>query len=258
MAYPVRGRRPVIGLIVRAVLILAALWAALYICFGPASRFGMARHLKERYGRDFVILSAETAPNGMLDSRVFTARTFTAAPKNDPDFRFYASSYLATDGFWPVLHRYYNDTYVEDQMLRIWEEDARAAGLECASHRERRPLSRQEETFCSGYWVNIHLTPDNLDQVCALLSHSMERMLAETPARQGELLSFRFNLFYREDSWPEDDSNLTMLTLFYNSYHVDSSSHKYEWRSIDTDLEAIRQYILDEAARYEKWNYPKD
>lgn len=254
MACPVKKYIPGKRTVLLAALILSAVLAALYVCFGPSSRFGMAKQLRERYGRDFVILSSEKAPGDSLGYCVFSARTFVAAPRDDRDFLFYASSYLASDGFWPVLHRYYRDTYVEDQLLRIWEREAQAAGLDYRVNRNGYPLSKPEENFYSGFRVNIDVTPDNLDRVCALLSASMERMLAETPAEQGDMLSFVFNLRYREDSWAEDDFNLTTLNLFHNLYHTDSA---FEWRDVDTDPEAIRQYILDEAARYASRKYPE-
>lgn len=256
MAYPVKRRRLKNQHILWAILLLAALFWLYYLLLGPSSRFGMAKQLRERYGRDFVILSSEKASDDRLGHCVFSARTFVAAPRDDRDFRFYASSYLASDGFWPVLHRYYNDSYIEDQLLRIWETDARAAGLDYKVNRNRYPLSGQGEAFCSGFWVNIDVTPDNLDQVCALLSASMERMLAEAPAEQGDMLSFAFNLRYREDSWLEDDFNLTELSLFYSLYA--SKDGTYEWRGIDTDAQAIRQYVLDNAARYASWKYPEN
>ena len=254
MVYPFKRRRLKKQHILWVILLLAALFWQYYLLLGPSSRFGMAKQLRERYGRDFVILSSEKASGDRLGYCIFSAQTFVAAPRDDRDFRFYASSYLASDGFWPVLHRYYNDTYVENQLLCIWERDAQAAGLDYKVSRNRYPLSGQRETFCSGFRVNIDVTPDNLDQVCALLSASMERMLAETPAEQGNMLSFVFNLRYREDSWAENDSNLTTLNLFHNLYHADSA---FEWRDVDTNPEAIRQYILDEATRYASRKYPE-
>ena len=48
----------------------------------------------------------------------------------------------------------------------------------------------------------------------------------------------------------EDDCCTVDLILFYSLFHTGSST--FEWQSIDTDPGAIRQYILEEAARYER------
>ena len=233
-----------------AVPILAAVLVALRISFGPSSRSAMRQHLRERYNREFVILSTEKVPCDLLGHRVYSARTFTAAPKDDPDLRFFASSYWATDGFWPVIHHYYNDSYEEEQMLRIWEEEARTAGADYSLILERYPCSREAQTFRSGYDVVLSFGPEDLDQICPLLSQSMERMLAETPAQQGQMTSSTLRLRYREEDWPEDDCCTVDLILFYSLFHTGSST--FEWQSIDTDPGAIRQYILEEAARYER------
>ena len=67
-----------------AVPILAAVLAALCISFGPSSRSAMRQHLRERYNREFVILSTEKVPCDLLGHRIYSARTFTAAPASSP------------------------------------------------------------------------------------------------------------------------------------------------------------------------------
>ncbi|RKI71007.1 hypothetical protein D7V91_01510 [bacterium 1xD42-67] len=233
-----------------ALPILAAVLAVLCISFGPSSRSAMKQYLRERYGREFVILSSEKVPRDLLGHRVYSARTFTAAPKDDPDLRFFASSYWATDGFWPVIHHYCNDSYEEEQMLRIWEEEARTAGVDYSLVLERYPCSREAQTFRSGYGVILSFGPKDLDQICLLLSRSMERMLAETPAQQGRMTGSTLRLRYREEDWPEDNCCTVALTLFYSLFHTGNGAS--EWQNIDTDPEAIRECILEAAARYER------
>lgn len=233
------------------LLLITGFW--LYsLLLGPASRLGMARQLKAQYGQEFIVLSSQKVPGDRLGYCVYSARTFTAAPKDDPDLRFYASSYLATDGFWPVLHRYCNDNYMEEQMLHIWKEESQEAGQDYRLGYERHPCSYEERTFCSGYRIALDLTPKNLDQVCTLLSHTMERILAETPAEQGKAASFHFRLSYSGESWPDDDHCSMELALFFQLNHSDAGS---VWGAVDTDPDAIRQYILDEAARHKNRKY---
>ena len=92
--------------------------------------------------------------------------------------------------------------------------------------------------------------PKDLDQICLLLSRSMERMLAETPAQQGRMTGSTLRLRYREEDWPEDNCCTVALTLFYSLFHTGNGAS--EWQNIDTDPEAIRQCILEAAARYER------
>lgn len=229
------------------ILLAAGMLAVLF--FGPSSRFRMERHLKELYGEEFFILFSEKVPGDEIEGPAWSACAFTATPRSDPDFRFYAFSILATDGFWPVPSRYFTDNYEEHRMLRIWEEEAASAGVQYQITYDRYPYRSTEEAYYSGICVHISLTPENTDEICELMSKSMERMLAETSAENGRMTCFDFFLRYREEDWPADEECAVTIMLFNNLYHGENGS---EWREVDTDAAAIREYILKEAQDYEE------
>ena len=91
------------------------------------------------------------------------------------------------------------------------------------------------------------VTPENLNAVCTLLSQAY----ADTFETIQDIPSWvTIKLIYREPTWPEDESISVMIDKY--NFYWNEETQKRELRELDTDAEAIREYILSEASWYEE------
>jgi len=215
------------------VILICALAMLLTSCdFHIMSKHEVEEYLEKRYGQEFTVLSSESVTDDYYDSDVWRVKVYAVSPKDDPDTCFYAYNIVEGESFGVLGFRNsLRDTYSLDIFAKAFETQAADTDVEY-TFSYFYPIKSSSDYY-SSMSVNIEqVTPENLETVCKLLSHAY----TDTFEKIQDIPSWvTIRLTYREPLWPEDKSCFIMIDA-------------YELRSLDTDAEAIREYILSEVS----------
>jgi len=209
------------------------------------SKWEVEEQLEKRYGQEFTVLSSASVTDDYYDD-VWRVKVYVVSPKDDPDTSFYAYNIVEGESFGvPGFRNSLTDTYSLDIFAKAFEVWAADTDVEY-TFRYFYPIESSSVYYSSLYVSIEQVTPENLNTVCTLLS----KAYADTFEKTQEIpFSVTIKLTYWDPAWPEDESIFVML----NKYDFDwnEGTPQRELRELDTDAEAIREYILDKVNRHE-------
>lgn len=229
-----------IGLLLLTSILIISLTAC---DFHIKSQREVEKYLEERYGQEFTVLSSASVTDD-YDSDVWRAKVYTVSPKDDPDTCFYVFNIVEGESFGvPGFRNLMKDTYTSDTIGAIFEELAEGTNLEYELN-YTSPVKSSTE-YHSGLRITIDpVSPENLTEVCELLSQTFTDTLVKIPGAETLMITtITIIIHYREQDWPEEDFCSIWISPF-SEYHQDQG-----WVPIDTDADAIREYILSEVSR---------
>jgi len=219
-----------------AILICALPMLLISCDFRMMSEHEVEKSLEKRYGQEFTVLSSESVTDDYYDDDVWRVKVYAVSPKDDLAACFYAYNIVEGESFGvPGFRNSLRDTYSLDIFAKAFE--AWAADTDVGYRFSYfYPIKSSSEYYLS-MSVNIEqVTPENLETVCTLLSHAY----TDTFEKIQDMPSWvTIRLTYREPLWPEDKSCFIMIDT-------------YELLNLDTDAEAIQEYILSEVSDYEE------
>lgn len=232
---------------------LGCLACILIVCFTSCdfrhmSKREVEEQLEEWYGQEFTVLSSASVTDDYYDDDVWRVKVYVVSPKDNPDTSFYAYNIVEGESFGvPGFRNSLRDTYSLDIFAKAFEKQATNTDIEYTFN-YFHPI-KSSSAYYSSLNVSIEsVTPENLNAVCTLLSQAY----ADTFVKTQNIPSWvTIKLTYREPTWPEDES-ISVTIDKYNNFYWNEETQKRELWDLDTDAEAIREYILSEASWYEE------
>lgn len=203
------------------------------------------KYLEEQYGQKFTVLSSESVTDDWYRDHVMRARAYTVSPKNDPDTSFCAFNLVEGESFgiWGVRNSLI-DTYASDIIGAVFLEQAADTELEYELHYTYPVMSSSR--YHSRLWITFDpVFPEDLTEVCELLSQTFTDTLERAPGAQGHDTLAEIRIFYREPNWPDEEYCLIRIETFAR-YERNEETGLLELIPFDADADAIRDYILDE------------
>ena len=233
------------GLVCALVLLLTS-------CdFHIMSKREVEEYLEKRYDKEFTVLSSESVTDDYYDNDVWRVKAYIVSPKDDPDTCFYAYNIVEGESFGvPGLRNSLHDTYVGDTMGAVFLKHATDTALQYQLD-YTCPIKSSSE-YHSNLWISFDpVFPEDLTEVCELLSRTFTDTLEKIPEAKDGWVSIRIRIRYREHDWPDEKYCLIWIEPFAQ-YEWNKETKKSEWISIDLDADAIREYILDKVSEYKE------
>lgn len=249
-----KGRGKMAGKIITRICftsLICALMLPLTSCdFRLMSKREVEEYLEKQYGQEFTVLSSESVTDD-YDDNVWRARVYIVSPKDNPDTCFYAFNVVEGESFGIFGFRnYLQDTYAGDIIGTVFVEHAANTELEYELD-YTYPVKTSSE-YHSDLRIKIApVFPEDLTEVCELLSRTFADTLEKLPEAQDKYTSTRVQIQYREPDWPDEEFCLIWIEPFA-VYEWNEMTSCYEKGAMDTDAEAIRAYILDEVGTYKE------
>lgn len=218
--------------------------AGLVSCdFRLMSKWEVEKQLEQRYGQEFTVLSSASVTDDYYDDDVWRVKAYVVAPDNAPYTSFYAYNIVEGESFGvPGFRNSLRDTYSLDIFARAFEAWAADIDVEY-TFRYSYPIKSSSVYYSALNVIIEQVTPENLNAVCTLLSQAY----ADTFEKTQDIPSWvTIRLTYRDPAWPEDESVSVMIDKY--NFYWNEETQKRELRELDTDAEAIREYILSEAS----------
>lgn len=239
--YTMKGREKMAGKI-KARICFASLICGLALLltscdFRLMSRREVEEHLERQYGREFTVHWSESVTDDYYDDNVWKARVYTVSPKDDPETQFFVLNTVEGESFGvPGFRNGLRDTYSLDIFGKAFE--TRAADTDVEYSFDHFYPVKSSSVYYSDLYVNIGpVSSENLETVCKVLSQAY----ADTFEKVKDIPSgVSIMLTYREPAWPEEQSCFVRIGFYELS------------TKIDTSAEAIQEYILNEAGKYQK------
>ncbi len=218
--------------------------------FRLMSKREVEEYLERQYGQEFTVLSSESVTDDYYDD-AWKVRAYMVSPKDNPHTYFCAFNVIEGESFGVFGFRnYLHDTYAGDILGTVFLEQAADTELEYELD-YTYPVKSSSE-YHSYLWIRFaSVFPENLTEVCQLLSRTFTDTLERVPGAQDKDTSTRIQIQYREPDWPDEEFCLIWIEPFALYEWNEATSH-YELRAMDTDAEAIREYILDEVSEYKE------
>lgn len=232
--------------------LICALALLLTSCdFHIMSKREVEKYLEEQYNREFMVLSSESVTDDYFDDDVWRVKAYTVSPKDDPDTCFYAYNIVEGESFGvPGFRNSLHDTYAGDIMGAAFAEHAEDTELEYELD-YTYPVKSSSE-YHSYLWITFDpVFPEDLTEICELLSQTFSDTLEKVPEAKEQHVSTNIRIRYREHDWPDEKYCLIWIRPFAQ-YEWNEETGKSELIPFDTDADAIREYILDEAGEYKE------
>lgn len=187
-------------------------------------------------GREFTVLSSESVTDYYYYD-VWRVRAYTVSPKDDPETQFFVFNTVEGESFGvPGFRNGLRDTYSLDIFSKAFE--TRAADKDVEYSFDYIYPVKSSSVYYSDLYVNIEpVSSENLKTVCTVLSQAYADTFEEV---QDIPYGVNIRFTYREPTWPEDQSCFIRI----GSYELSTK--------VDTSAEAIREYILNEAGKYQE------
>ena len=219
--------------------------------FHIMSKREVEEYLEKRYGKEFTVLSSESVTDDYYDNDVWRVKAYIVSPKDDPDTCFYAYNIVEGESFGvPGFRNSLHDTYIGDIIGAAFLEQAADTELEYKLD-YTYPVKSSSE-YHSYLWISFDpVFPEDLTEICELLSRTFADTLEKIPGAQDERASTRIRIWYREHDWPDEKYCFIWIEPFAQ-YEWNKETKKSEWISIDLDADAIREYILDKVSEYKE------
>ena len=234
---------------IKAGICFAGLMCALVLLltscdFHIMSKGEVEEYLEKQYNTEFTVLSSESVTDDYYDD-VWRVRVYIVSPKDDPDNIVEGESF-GVPGFRNSLH----DTYVGDIMGATFLEQAADTELEYKLD-YTYPVKSSSE-YHSHLWISFDpVFPEDLTEICELLSRTFTGTLEKIPWAQDKQSSTHIRIWYREHDWPDEKFCLIWIEPFAR-YEWNKETGKNELIPFNPEADAIREYILDEAGEYKE------
>ena len=225
---------------IKAGICFASLICALALLFTSCdfrlkSKREVEEYLERQYGREFTVLSSESVIDDYYDD-VWRAMVYTVSPKDNPETLVFVFNTVEGERFGaPGFRNGLRDTYSLDIFGRAFETWAADTDVEY-SFDYFYPV-KSSPVYYSDLYVNIEpVSSGNLETVCTVLSQAYAdtfEIVKDIPYGVTVMLT------YREPTWLENQSCLIRIDSLYLS-------------RLDTNIETIEKYILDEVDKYQK------
>lgn len=217
--------------------------------FRLMSRREVEEQLKKRYGREFTVISSESVTDDYYDDDVYRVKLYVVSPEDDPDTRFYAYNIVEGESFGvPGFRNSLTDTYAADLIGAAFEE--RAADTELGYEFSYTYPIKSSSQYHSRLRITIDpVFPEDLEEVCELLSRTFADVLGKIPAWEGMGTEAWIMVRYREPDWPKEDVCSVWITPFSQECW-NTETKKLEWISLGADAEVILECIMHEVNRY--------
>lgn len=230
------------------VCVLAVLFTS---CdFRLMSNREVEKYLEEQYSQEFTVLSSESVTDDYYDD-VWRVRAYTVSSKDAPDTSFCAFNIVEGESFGILGFRNsLIDTYASDIIGAVFSEQAADTELEYELH-YTYPVTSSSK-YHSRLWITFDpVFPEELTEVCELLSQTFTDTLEKVPGAQGHYTLAEIRIFYREPGWTDEEYCLIRIETFAR-YERNEETGLLELIPFDADADAIREYILDEVGEYKK------
>ena len=219
--------------------------------FHIMSKREVEEYLEKRYDKEFTVLSSESVTDDYYDDDVWRVKAYIVSPKDDPDTCFYAYNIVEGESFGvPGFRNSLHDTYIGDIIGAAFLEQAADTELEYKLD-YTYPVKSSSE-YHSYLWISFDpVFPEDLTEICELLSRTFADTLEKISGAQDERASTRIRIWYREHDWSDEKYCFIWIEPFAQ-YEWNKETRKSEWISFDSDADAIREYILDEVGEYKE------
>lgn len=219
--------------------------------FRLMSKREVKEYLERQYGKEFTVLSSESVTDDYYDDDVWRVRAYIVSLKDNPDTCFYAFNVVEGESFGIFGFRnWLIDTYASDIIGTAFLEQAADTELEYELY-YTYPVKLSSE-YHSYLWIKfVPVFPEDLTEVCELLSRTFTDTLEKVPEAQDKNTLTRIQIQYREPDWPDENFCLIWIEPFA-LYEWNEATSLYERGAMDTDAEAIREFILDEVGEYKE------
>ncbi len=222
--------------------------------FRLMSKQEVEKYLEKRYGREFTVLSSESVTDSYCDDDVWRVKAYTVAPKDDTGACFCVFNIVEGESFGILGFRNsLCDTYAGDVMGEAFVEQAANTELEYALN-YTYPV-RASSKYHSSLQITIDpVFPEDLTEVCELLSRTFTDTLNRIPGAKDRDTSASIQIRYREPDWP-DEKFCSIWIEPFSRYEWNEKAGRNESVPFDISADAIRESILDETSKYKKRLY---
>ncbi len=232
--------------------LICALMVLLISCdFRLMSKGEVEEYLERQYGQEFSVLSSESVTDDYYDEEVWRVRAYIVSPKDNPHTCFCAFQVVEGESFGVFGFRnYLHNTYAGDIIGEVFLEQA--ADTELEYELDYTYPVKSSSKYHSNLQIKIGpVFPEDLTEVCELLSRTFTDTLEKVPGAEEENTSTRIQIQYREPNWPDEEFCVIWMEPFA-LYEWNHGTSRYEKGAMDTDAASIQEYILDEAGEYKK------
>lgn len=228
------------------ILLVCCLVLGLSGCdFRLMSKREVEDQLEKWYGQKFTVLSSRSVTDDYYMDDVWRVKVYVVSPEDDPDTCFYAYNIVEGESFGvPGFRNSLTDTYASDLIGAVFEEYA--ADTELNYELDYTYPVKSSSEYHSRLQILIDpVFPEDLTEVCELLSRTFADTLEKIPEQEGRSTWADIGIRYREPDWPEEDFCMIWITPFSQGYW-NPETKTYEWFSVGGNAEVIREYIMNE------------